>query len=82
MAQHITTDTATDFLAELADRRIVKTVKALIDSGEAQWLWDPQVDNVLGLTPVGDPTVALLVIYVADRDFEVSTTLEVKVYGG
>ena len=70
MAQHITPTNATETFAEMADSRIVKKVQDLIDSGKAEWIYDPQVDGVLGLVKVGDPTCALVVLYTDPLDFE------------
>jgi len=58
----LTLATATEALATVADRRIVQLAQQLLDAGEAEWVWDPQVPNVLGLVVPGT-TTAWLVLY-------------------
>lgn len=64
-----------------ADEALVKHVNQLRNDGLANWMWDPEVEHVLGLVPVATPNRALVIIY-PDGDWEMAAELSNAVETG
>jgi hypothetical protein len=68
-------DTATSVLAEAANTEFNACVARAIAAG-FEWVWDPEVPGVVGLTHPDRPRRAYAIVYVADKDFEAGEELE------
>lgn len=63
-------DTAHDVLEHMASEEFIVRVVAQEEAGY-EWVFDPQVEGVLGLIPVGKTQPAIVVVYINDGpDFE------------
>ena len=54
---------------------VVKRCRALVKAGRARWIWDPAVENTVGLVRYDKPLAALVVVYDLGADFELSDEL-------
>jgi len=72
-------DRAFNLLETDLDEDLLATVIALANGGST-WVVDPVNDDVVALVEDGT-NAALIVVYLADRDFEISEDLEDIAYG-
>jgi hypothetical protein len=56
-------------LLESASDETLDRVRELVGSREADWIWDPVVENVAGLVWTGTDR-AVMVVYLDHQDFE------------
>jgi hypothetical protein len=54
----------------IANTETVTQARRAVEKGEAIWIWDPEVDGVVGLVLVGNTNRALVVVYDEGSDFE------------
>lgn len=68
-----------EWMANEVDEKFAKHFQGLVDSDQARWILDPEVEGVYGLQRTQDHAI-LLVIYRDGEDFEVSTEGDREVY--
>jgi len=57
-------------LTKVADAELLAQTRQLADTDDYVWVWDPDVSFVAGLVRRSAQRRALVVVYVADEDFE------------
>jgi len=60
---------------EIASGSIVARCRKAVQTGQAVWVWDPEVNGVVGLVMTSNPRRALVVVYSEGTDFEVDGEL-------
>lgn len=68
-------DLAMEILHEWADETLVAMIESLMHSGAGVWVFDPEVDRVVGFVKPGTNRAAV-VVYLNDNDFETDENLE------
>lgn len=61
-----------EYLREEASPEVTEKAARLVLEGKAQWVFDPQVDGVVGLVRPDEPNRAFIVVWYTDGDFEIS----------
>jgi hypothetical protein len=67
------------WMANEVDGKFAKHFQGMVDTDQARWILDPEVEGVYGLQRTEDHAI-LLVIYRDGEDFEVSTKGDREVY--
>jgi len=60
---------------EIASGSIVARCRKAVQTGQAVWIWDPEVETTAGLVLKADQKRALVVVYSEGTDFEVDDEL-------
>lgn len=71
-------DAALSVLDGLADPSFLAELDLAVAAG-ARWIFDPQHDDVVGLLHPGSDVDALVVVYLAEEDFETDDNALLKV---
>lgn len=74
-------DNAVRLFKEEATPAFVRYADRLIEEDKAHWVADPHVEDVVGLVRTSDPNTALVVVYLAQNDFETSDAFDAGAYG-
>lgn len=72
---------AKELLKEMATDEISDYAQKLVDEGRARWELDPYVNGVVGLMLTDNPSQAVVIVYVNDRDFECDLHFEMAALG-